>query len=852
MEARLDQDLPAGLSAEEAAARLARDGPNELASAKPRSALAIALSVLREPMLVFLVACGALYFVLGDREEALLLSGFVVLVIGITFVQERKTERSVEALRDLTSPRALVLRGGRQLRVPGREVVEGDVVVLSEGDRVPADGVVVAGVNLTTDESLLTGESVPVRKSPGDPAAGMGAPGGDDTPFVFSGSLVSGGKAFARVLRTGVRTEIGKIGTALRDIQTEPTPLEREVRALVRRFLAGGVALCAVVVVVFGLTRGGWLRAVLAGITLAMAMLPEEFPVVLTIFLALGAFRLSKARVLTRRMASVETLGAATVLCVDKTGTLTENRMRVERLDAHGVSFDVGRAAPGSVPEALHEIVEYAIVASQRDPFDPMELAIAALGERHLAGTEHLHPGWELVREYPLSRELLAISRVFRAPEGPDHVIAAKGAPEAIFDLCHLDAGAARAAAASVEAMAVLGLRVLGVARARFRPGELPEGQHDFPFELVGLLGLADPIRAGVPAAVEECRRAGIRVVMITGDHVSTARAIANAAGLDAAAVITGPELAGTSDEALRERIRHASVFARAVPDQKLRIVEALRAGGEVVAMTGDGVNDAPALKAAHIGVAMGGRGTDVAREAAGLVLVDDDFSSIVGAVRLGRRIYDNLEKAMAYIVAVHVPIAGLSLLPVLLRWPLVLTPVHIAVLEMIIDPACSIVFEAEPADADVMERPPRAQGASLFGRRTLVASALQGLSVLAVSMGAFGLAMSRGWGAERGRGLAFATLVFSNLALILVNRSWSRSMLASLRAKNTPFWVLFAGVCALLAVLFAVPYVRHLFQVGPLTALELGACFAAAVLSVAWFDAVKKRLGAANAASGS
>ena len=843
MISRLQIELPEGLTDEEAAARLAQGGPNELPSAKPRSAIAIAVSVLREPMLLFLVACSALYFALGDRDEAILLSGFVVLVIGITFAQERKTERSIEALRDLTSPRALVIRGGRQLRVPGREVVVGDVVVLAEGDRVPADGVVIASTSFATDESLLTGESVPVRKVPGDPAAPLGAPGGDDTPWVFSGSLVAAGKGHARIVRTGAATEIGKIGSALRDIEAGPTPLEREVRALVRRFFVAGSALCVLVFVVYGLTRGSWLLALLAGITLAMAVLPEEFPVVLTVFLALGAYRLSRARVLTRRMASVETLGAATVLCVDKTGTLTENRMRVLALDEGGARLDVGALEPGEIPEEFHEVVEYAILASQRDPFDPMEVAITALGELHLAGTEHLHKDWDLVREYPLSPELLAISRVYRAPDGVDHVIAAKGAPEAIVDLCHLDEPRARAIAERAEAMAAAGLRVLGVARARFRPGNLPAGQHDFAFELVGLLGLADPIRAEVPAAIEECRRAGIRVVMITGDHLSTARAIARAAGLDDARVIVGPDLAAMSDDEAERAVASAQVIARAAPEQKLRIVEALRRNGEVVAMTGDGVNDAPALKAAHIGIAMGGRGTDVAREASSLVLVDDDFSSIVGSVRLGRRIYDNLKKAMAFIVAVHVPIAGLSLLPVLFRWPLVLMPVHIAVLQMIIDPACSVIFEAEPADAGSMTRPPRAKDEPLFGVRTLVTSALLGSAVLAVSLGAFAWARSRGLGDDHARSLAFATLVFGDVALILANRSWSRSMIATLRERNPAFWFLVVGVSAFLGALFSLPFARRLFAVGAVSMTELAICFVAAIASVAWFDLVKRRV---------
>jgi Ca2+-transporting ATPase len=843
MTARLDVDPPPGLAPEEAAARLAKDGPNELPSAKPRSTFAIAIAVLREPMLLFLLACGALYLLVGDREEAALLLAFVVLVTGITFVQERRTERSLEALRDLTSPRALVVRGGVPTRIPGRDVVVGDVVVLAEGDRVPADGVVLAGVSLSTDESLLTGESVAVRKRPGDPDEPMGRPGGDDTPFVFSGTLVVAGKAYARVVRTGAATEIGTIGAALARTDAGPTPLEREVRRLVRQFLAAGAVLCAVVFVVHGVTRGSWLRALLAGVTLAMARLPEEFPVVLTVFLAIGAYRLSKARVLTRRLAFVETLGSATVLCVDKTGTLTENRMRVERLAASGVTVDVAGLAPGALPEAVHETVEYAILASQRDPFDPMELALAALGARHLAATEHLHADWELVREYPLSRELLALSRVYRSPDGADFVIAAKGAPEAIADLCHLDDRAARALAAEVDRMAEDGLRVLGVARARFRPGALPEIQHDFAFEHVGLLGLADPLRPEVPAAVEECRAAGLRVVMITGDHIATARAIARSAGLDDREVVSGPELAAPGDAAGLHRVASACVFARVVPEQKLRIVEALRARGEIVAMTGDGVNDAPALRAAHIGIAMGARGTDVAREAAGLVLVDDDFSSIVGAVRLGRRIDDNLKKAMAFIVSVHVPIAGLSFLPVLLRWPLLLTPVHVAVLEMIIDPACSVVFEAEPGEADLMRRPPRSPEASLLRPKALVASALSGLAVLGASLGAFAVARALGRSEADGRGLAFATVVFGDLALLFVHRSWSRSMLATLRAENRAFWILVAGVAACLAALFSVSFARHLFGVGAISPLEVAACLAAAFASVAWFGVLERRL---------
>ncbi|HSK09047.1 MAG TPA: HAD-IC family P-type ATPase, partial [Vicinamibacterales bacterium] len=625
-----------GLSDAEVAARLARDGYNELPSSKPRNVLAIALEVVREPMFLLLVVTGGLYLALGDLTEGLLLMAFVVVIMGITFYQERKTERALEALRDLSSPRALVIRSGERLRIPGREVVCDDLVMLVEGDRVPADAVVLEAVGLGVDESLLTGESVAVRKraAAGDPAPLR--PGGDEAPCVYSGTLVVSGKGVARVSAVGQQTELGRIGRALESVQVEDTSIQRETRRLVRDLALLGLVLCVAVVVVYGLTRGDWMQALLAGLTLAMATLPEEFPVVLTIFLALGAWRLSRHSVLTRRVAAVETLGAATVLCVDKTGTLTLNQMDVRKLSASdGSSLNV-RPDSGELPEEFHEVVEFAILASHRDPFDPMEKAFRRLGDRFLAQTEHLHEDWTLVREYELSPELLAMSRVWRSRETDDYVIAAKGAPEAIADLCHLDETAFARLSDQVAALAGEGLRVLGVARSRFKPEPLPVAQHDFTFELLGLVGLEDPVRPTAVDAVKECRAAGIRVVMITGDYAGTAENIARQAGLDTARVATGADMETMTDADLQAYVRETSVFARVVPEQKLRLVQALKANGEVVAMTGDGVNDAPALKAADIGIAMGARGTDVAREAADIVLLDEDFSRIITAVRLG------------------------------------------------------------------------------------------------------------------------------------------------------------------------------------------------------------------------
>jgi Ca2+-transporting ATPase len=839
-------NLP-GLTESQAAERLRTEGYNELPSSRNRSLFAIALEVVREPMFLLLVACGTLYLATGEVTDALMLLGFVGVVMGITIYQERRTERALEALRDLSSPRALVVRDGRKVRIAGRGVVRGDLILLAEGDRVPADAVLLQSINLSVDESLLTGESATVRKRAADPPLReMGRAGGDDLPFVFSGTLVTQGQGVAEVLAAGAATELGKIGKALQTLETEETLLQKETRRLVKRLAAIGLTLCAAVVVLYGLTRGNtwetWERGLLAGIALAMATLPEEFPVVLTIFLALGAWRISQSRVLTRRVPAIETLGAATVLCVDKTGTLTMNQMTISRLFAGGGFFDAEDPAAKALPEEFHGLLEFGILASKRDPFDPMDKALKELGLRFLVRTEHLHDNWTLVHEYPLSPHLLALSHVWQSPDGTDFVIAAKGAPEAIADLCHFTPEQTAELAQRVAEMANSGLRVLGVAHGRFQRATLPGEQHAFNFEFLGLVGMADPVRPTVPAAIAECYRAGIRVVMITGDYPGTAQNIARRIGLtNPDEVITGPELDRMSDKELSRRIRTVGLFARVVPEQKLRIVLALKSNGEVVAMTGDGVNDAPALKAAHIGIAMGGRGTDVAREAAALVLLDDDFSSIVTAVRLGRRIFDNIKKAVAYIFAIHVPIAGLSLVPVFFAdWPLILLPIHIVFLELIIDPACSVVFEAEAAEADVMTRPPRNPNERLFSLRSIGVSLLQGASVLVIVLAVFILARHLSENDANARALTFTTLVIANLGLILTNRSWSLTILKTMKHANKALWWVLGGAIAFLALAIYVPWARGLFKFEALHASDAAICLGAAAVSILWFEGVK------------
>ncbi|MEW6561707.1 MAG: cation-translocating P-type ATPase [Pseudomonadota bacterium] len=832
-------DSPDGLSKAEAERRLQLDGPNELPQDNKRNLPAIVREVLGEPMFLLLLAAGAVYLLLGDATDALMLLGFVCLMIFITVWQEYKTEHVLEALRDLSSPRALVRRDGVERRVAGREVVAGDILLLEEGDRVAADALILDQNDFAADESLLTGESVPVRKIAAHSHPDYQAPGGDDSPFVYSGTLVVQGRATARVIATGPRTEIGKIGQSLQTLDVESTPLQRETARLVKTIALIGVTLSLLLAFLHIRTNGDWLHGLLAGITLAMSLLPEEYPVVLTIFLAMGAWRIAKHQVLTRRIPAVEALGSATVLCVDKTGTLTENRMTLRQLVTPDAAFDTQNA---ELPEAFHTLLEFAVLASETAPFDPMEVAIHQTGKRYLVNSEHLHDDWDLVHEYSLSPQLLALSHVWRAHNSDVHIVAAKGAPEAIADLCHLPADAQTKLARQIEQLAEQGMRVLGVAKATFTGTNWPQGQHDFDFQFLGLLGLSDPLRPTAAGAVEECRKAGIRVMMITGDYPATAAAIAHEAGLDTAQrqIVTGQELESLDDDALRNAVRTCNVFARVVPQQKLRLVDALKANGEIVAMTGDGVNDAAALKAAHIGIAMGQRGTDVAREAASLVLLDDDFASIVRAIRLGRTIFDNLRKAMAYLFAAHLPIAGLSLIPLLLGWPLVFEPVHILFLEMIINPACSIVFEAEAADRNVMQRPPRRPDEPLFGRSMLLLGMLQGCTVMVAGLFALGYAQHYDLAAPVARSMAFVTLVAGNLGLILVNRSWQYTLLGMLHLHNPALWWITASALLFLGGAVYLPALAAIFHFAPLGFATFLTCLALGFGSVLWFELAK------------
>lgn len=846
-----------GLTQAQAWERLAQDGYNELNTNQSKGVMALVLEIAQEPMILLLLGGAIVYWFLGEPTDAVIMMGSVVFVVAIAYYQEQKTEHALEALRDLSSPRAMVIRDGQPKRIPGREVVCQDVVLLAEGDRVPADGGLLSNWGLTVDESLLTGESVPVHKTLWDGHAPLTHPGQQESevlsPFVYSGSLITQGHGIMQVLATGTQTQMGRIGQSLEGVTVEKTPIQQETNRLVKVFASLGLVLCLGVVIIEGVLHQQWLEGLLSGITMAMALLPEEFPIVFTVFIALGAWRLSKHHVLARRAQAVEALGAATVLCVDKTGTLTENRMVVasllswseDRQHLEVLTVDEGTIPDGGDPCHIQSLITVAQWASKPQTSDPMEQAIQQCAQH--AGQEVPYAERTLIKAYPLTDKERAITHIWEDTRGGRQVMS-KGAMEFILPRCPaLTKDQRQWIESQVMSVAAQGIRLLAVAQIENYHGELPEQQRDFSWTFLGLIGFKDPVRPHVKEAMAACAQAGIRVVMMTGDYPATAQAIAQEVGLtdrDQLAaddhVMTGQGFASLDEAAQEEAVRQAHIFSRMIPEQKLQLVERLKAQGEVVVMTGDGVNDAPALKAAHIGIAMGKRGTDVAREAAALVLVDDDFTSIVRGIRLGRRIFDNLRKALAYVVAVHMPIAGMSVIPVLLNLPMILLPVHVVFMEFVIDPACSMVFEAEPEEPNVMHRPPRPLTDAVINRRILIQCLIQGVVALGLALGIYLGALALDHSYADARTLTFAVLMMGNLAMIAANRSASQSVWTTLMHANPAmWWVVGSSLTALILCIYT-PWLRSLFHFTVLHPADLLVCGGAALLMMILFDAVK------------
>jgi Ca2+-transporting ATPase len=785
-----------GLSTDQVKEKQLKYGFNELDESKPKNLLNIILEVLKEPMFILLILCCILYLILGDKDGALILSVFVIVIIGITFFQTWKTETTLSALKELTNPKALVIRDGIESYISSRELVVDDILILNEGDKISADALLLSAINLMADESSLTGESVPVAKH--------------DSGIAYGGTLITQGKAYAKVTAIGNHTELGKIGKSIQTITKEDSRFKKEVGKLVAKMLIIGGVLC-LVIIGFWFVRGDLLKGLLTSLTFAIAMLPEEIPAVLTIFMALGAWRISNKKVLTRNMSAIETLGSISVLCTDKTGTITENKMTLSEVFAAGNSYKINKE---TIPNEFHSLIEFAILASKEHSFDPMEKALVKVVESKLIDSEHLHKDWKLVQEYPLSKELLAMSRAWDLPDTEEFSFYSKGSPEAIFDLCHLNQEETKALTTQVEEMAARGLRVLGVANSRTSLKQLPDKQHEIDFEFSGLIAFADPIREGIKEAVKDCYSAGIKLIMITGDYHVTAQSIAKEIGLkNPENFIIGSELEKLSDDELQKQISKITIFSRVAPQQKLRIVNALKANQEIVAMTGDGVNDAPALKSSHVGIAMGKAGTNVARESADLILLDDNFSSIVSAIALGRRIFDNLRKAMAYIVAVHVPIAGLTLVPVIFAdLPVLLFPIHVAFLELVIDPTCSIVFEAESADKNIMTKAPRKMTEAILNTRKLMISVFQGFCVFALVIVVYLLSIKAGKSDGEVRLFSFASLLILNFFLTIINKSIRGKSINELLTENKTLLIVVTVIIIFFTLILNIATLRRLF----------------------------------------
>ncbi len=781
----------AGLSSTQVETSRSLHGSNRL-SAKANQNLKIIRDVVTEPMILLLVATCTFYFILGNVSEGIIMLGAIILVSGISVFQQIRSEKAVNALHKLTSQRTLVKRDGVDQKLPSEELVVGDLIYLSEGQQVSADAIIVSATDLSVDESILTGESVPVVKN------NAGEP-------LFSGTSLVGGMAWATVTAVGNQTKMGGMGILMDSITKEKTPLQKQVDHFVKQMAVAGILAFVVVCVVNYLKSHIIIAALLNGLTMAMAILPEEIPVALSTFMALGAYRMLKKQVLVKHPQTIEALGAATVICVDKTGTITENKMQVAEIFVWK-----NRQLVKPESEIANEVIKVAMLASEAEPFDPMEKAIHA--SWNLRNNETA--SFQVIKEYPLGGIHPMMTHVYQESNG-SRIIATKGAPEGILQKSNLKASEMETIQKSLKEMAARGHRVLAIGVGIYESESLPENQDAFTFEFLGLLALNDPPKANIPEIIAGFYEAGIAVKMITGDYPDTAAAIGRKIGLqNSDEVLTGNAIDKLTDEELTLRLKTVSVFARVIPENKLRIIQLLKASGEIVAMTGDGVNDGPALKAAHIGVSMGKRGSELARSASSLVLINDDLSGMLAAVASGRTIYKNLKNAIRYIITIHLPLISIVTLPLLLGWrfPELFTPIHVIFLELLMGPTCSIVFENEPAHGNEMHEPPRKSTVSLFTWRELSYSLLQGAIIGGIILSMVYVAMLQGYNENICRTLAFTALVISNMLLTLTGRSDSMPFLESLKRKNKLVPIILSITTLLLIILLTVPAAMNLF----------------------------------------
>lgn len=820
MEIASSKTALAGLKAEEAAARLKQYGHNEFSANRKKSALRTIVDILREPMFILLLLSCALYFILREPGQGLLMLVAMLFVAAISWYQEVKSTHALESLRQLTQPGVTAIRDGREQVIPSGELVPGDVIIVEEGGLVPADAAIIEANDLSIDESILTGESAPVDKAV------------DGDMRIFQGTTVNSGRCMARVTATGNTTHLGRLGLSITSTPSTKTLLQAQITHIVQVMaMIGGIVFAAIWLLNY-IHTGEVLTSLLFALTLAMAIIPEEIPVAFSSFMALGAYRMARLGIITRQPVTIENLGRVSLICLDKTGTITENRMKVASV------YDYRKDRVEKDMTKAGEVLYIARLASERSPFDAMEKAIVGAFEN---STQERVSVPDMIHEYPLAGRPPLMTHVYPGPDG--HIVAGKGAPERVLKICRLDGATARRIIEVVAQMASLGYRVLGVCKASHRGMGYPAEQDEFDWRFLGLVALYDPPKAGVQQEFECWRQAGIKIRLVTGDFKETAREIAKEVGLpDAQEAITGEEVMGASQAALARRAATCTVFARMFPEAKLRLVETLEAGGEIVAMVGDGVNDGPALKAAHIGIAMGGKGTEIARQAADLVLTDDKVERITEAIRQGRKIYYNLKKAVRYIFSIHIPILLLATLPVVLNWtyPNIFTPVHIIFFELIMGPTCSVFFENEPVEPGIMTRPPRQRNEALFSRKEIGFSFLQGGIIAGGIIYLYHYFMTHGYPLAYVRTIVFLTLMTVNLLLTFTGRSLEENLAKTLRYRNNLVPYLIGATIFFLAGVMAVPAVRGLFGLQPLRITHYFLCLAAAMVVTFWIEIYK------------
>lgn len=815
-----------GLNSEEVEKLQKKYGMNELVSQEKPNMLKKFLGVFKEPMFLLLLIAATVYFLLGAPKDGAIMLVFVGFVASITFIQEWKTEKTMNALKDLTSPKVNTLRNGKNILIKSTELVPGDVVFLSEGERIPADCIVLEPSNFSVDESILTGESEYVMKVSTTQSEKSTDYWKKD--ILYAGTLCVFGKCTAIVKFTGINTEYGKIGKAISEAKDEPTPLQKKVSILVKNIAIAGVILCISVMVASYFYSFDILNSILSGISLAMAIIPEEFPVVLTVFLSMGAYRLAKNNTLMRKISAVETLGSATVLCVDKTGTITQNKMKVKSIYSDGRIFN-------NEDLKNQELSDLMVLSCEKDPYDPMEKAI--LEAANLSKLETLY-------KYDLSKKIAFDSKTKRMAniyiKDNKYYVAVKGSAETVLGLCNLDKQTMDEINIEIDKMASNGLRVLALADCTSE--EVYEDLECYELTFKGLVGLQDPPKDGVEEAIKLCKKAGIRVVMITGDYSKTAMAIGEEIGLKFTdKVIVGNEIDSLSENELCEVVKSCDVFSRVIPEQKMKIVKALKKNGEIVAMTGDGVNDAPALKSADIGIAMGQRGTEVAKEAADMILMDDNFTTIVKSVKDGRRVYDNIRKAMVYILIIHIPIAAMAMFAPLFNLPPLLLPMHIMLLELIIDPTCSIVFEGEPAEANIMENHPRPPQEPLLTRSLTIKVVLQGIIMFLAAFMPFHYMIDLGISSEYARSFSLITFIVANVTLVLVNRSNTELLYHLIKEKGSKVRLIVNSMA--LIMVFAIVYIPILngfFRTEKIGIYPLIIAIVLGFISTGWWEIVK------------